>query len=215
GEASRFDRACAAVARELDDIIERVSRQVGEDEAAIFRAHRLLLRDPTLSNRVKTAVLERQVDAATALRAILDEYDKLFGQIADPYLQERMADLRDVIGRILVQLGREQQTPNLNPNEPVILIAQEILPSQALTLDRHLIAGIVTESGGATGHAAILARALGIPAVSGLRGLLREVRTGELIAVDGREGHVYLNPGPEVEAAYRKLQREYADFAGK
>jgi phosphoenolpyruvate-protein phosphotransferase len=215
GEASRFDRACAAVARELDDIIERVSRQVGEDEAAIFRAHRLLLRDPTLSNRVKTAVLERQIDSATALRAILDEYDKLFGQIADPYLQERMADLRDVIGRILVQLGREQQTPNLNPNEPVVLIAQEILPSQALTLDRHLIAAIVTESGGATGHAAILARALGIPAVSGLRGLLREVRTGDLIAVDGREGHVYLNPGPEVEAAYRKLQREYADFAGK
>src|SRR5215469_171830 len=82
GEASRFDRACAAVARELDDIIERVSRQVGEDEAAIFRAHRLLLRDPTLSNRVKTAVLERQIDAASALRAILDEYDKLFGQIA-------------------------------------------------------------------------------------------------------------------------------------
>jgi phosphoenolpyruvate-protein phosphotransferase len=215
GEANRFDRACAAVAHELDDTIERVSQQVGEDEAAIFRAHRQLLRDPTLSNRVKTAVLERQIDAATALREILDEYDKLFGQIADPYLQERMADLRDVIGRILVQLGREQQTPNLNLNEPVILVAEEILPSQALTFDRHLIAGIVTESGGTTGHAAILARALGIPAVSGLRGLLREVHTGDLIAVDGREGHVYLNPGPEVEAAYRKLQREYADFAGK
>ncbi len=126
-----------------------------------------------------------------------------------------MADLRDVIGRILAQLAREEHQPNLNFNEPVILVAQEILPSQALTFDRHLVAGIVTEAGGATGHAAILARALGIPAVSGLRGLLREVHTGDLIAVDGREGHVYLNPGPEVEAAYRKLQREYADFAGR
>ncbi len=215
GEVSRFDRACAAVARELDESIERVSRQVGEEEAAIFRAHRLLLRDPTLSNRVKTAILERKLDAAAALREIVKEYDKLFGQIADPYLQERMADLRDVIGRILAQLNREQLPPRLNPNEPVILVAEEILPSQALTFDRHLVAGIVTESGGATGHAAILARALGIPAVSGLRGLLREVQTGDLIAVDGREGHVYLNPGPEVEAAYRKLQREYTDFAGK
>src|SRR5262249_20909514 len=84
GEARRFDRACAAVARELDASIERVSRQVGEAEAAIFRAHRLLLRDPTLSTRVKTAVLERKIDAATALREILDEYNKLFGQIADP-----------------------------------------------------------------------------------------------------------------------------------
>jgi phosphotransferase system enzyme I (PtsI) len=215
GEVSRFDRACAAVAHELDDTIERVSQQVGEEESAIFRAHRLLLRDPTLSTRVKTAVLERKISAAAALREILDEYDKLFSQIADPYLQERMADLRDVIGRILGQLNREEHLPALNPNEPVILVAPEILPSQALTFDRHLVAGIVTESGGATGHAAILARALGIPAVSGLRGLMREVHTGDLIAVDGREGHVYLNPGPEVEAAYRKLQREYADFAGR
>jgi phosphoenolpyruvate-protein phosphotransferase (PTS system enzyme I) len=215
GEVSRFERACAAVARELDASIERVSQQVGEEEASIFRAHRLLLRDPTLTTRVKTAVLERKIDAAAALREILDEYDKLFGQIADPYLQERMADLRDVIGRILTQLGREEHLAHFNPQEPVILVAEEILPSQALTFDRHLVAGIVTETGGATGHAAILARALGIPAVSGLRGLLREVHTGDLLAVDGREGHVYVNPGPEVEAAYRKLQREYADFAGR
>ncbi|MHB1422043.1 MAG: phosphoenolpyruvate--protein phosphotransferase [Gemmataceae bacterium] len=215
GEVNRFDRACAAVARELDASIERVSQQIGEQEAAIFHAHRLLLRDPTLGTRVKTAILERKIDAASALHEILNEYDKLFGQIADPYLHERMADLRDVIGRILAQLSLEKQPPAFNPNEPVILIAEEILPSQALTFDRHLVAGIATESGGATGHAAILARALGIPAVSGLRGLLREVQTGDLIAVDGREGHVYLNPGPEVEAAYRKLQREYADFAGK
>jgi phosphoenolpyruvate-protein phosphotransferase len=215
GEVARFDRACSAVARELDASIERVSYQVGEEEAAIFRAHRTLLRDPTLSNKVKTAILERQIDAAAALREILEEYNRLFSQIADPYLQERMADLRDVIGRILAQLVREEHQPGLNLNEPVILVAAEILPSQALTFDRHLVAGIVTEAGGATGHAAILARALGIPAVSGLRGLLREVHTGDLIAVDGREGHVYLNPGPEVEAAYRKLQREYADFAGR
>ena len=215
GEVARFDRACSAVARELDASIERISRQVGEEEAAIFRAHRLLLRDPALSNKVKAAVVERQIDAASVLREILDEYDKLYRQIADPYLQERMADLRDVIGRILIQLAREEKRPNLDWSEPVILVAQEILPSQALTFDRHLVAGIVTESGGATGHAAILARALGIPAVSGLRGLLREVHTGDLIAVDGREGHVYINPGPEVEAAYRKLQREYADFAGR
>jgi phosphotransferase system enzyme I (PtsI) len=215
GEVGRFDRACAAAARELEDTIERVGQQVGDDEAAIFRTHRLLLRDPSLSTRVKTAILERQIDAAAALREILDEYDKLYGQIADAYLQERMADLRDVIGRILAQLSREERPAAFNPQEAVVLVAEEILPSQALTFDRHLVAAIVTESGGATGHAAILARALGIPAVSGLRGLLREVHTGDLLAVDGREGHVYLNPGPEVEAAYRKLQREYADFAGK
>src|SRR5262249_29787405 len=97
-------------------------------------------------------------------------------------------------------------------NEPVIIVASEILPSQALTFERLKVAGILTEAGGATGHAAILARSLGIPAVSGLRGILREVQTGDLIAMDGREGHVYLRRGAEVEAAYRRLQREYVDM---
>src|SRR5207249_12318188 len=103
----------------------------------------------------------------------------------------------------------------LDVKEPVILVAPEVLPSQAALIDRRWVAGLLTETGAATGHAAIIARALGIPAVSGLRGILREVKTGDLIALDGREGHVYLNPGPEVEAAYRKLQREYVDVCSQ
>jgi phosphoenolpyruvate-protein phosphotransferase len=208
-EVSRFERACAAVARELDETIARVSRQVGEEEAAIFRAHRQLVRDPSLSSKVKNVISEHQVDAATALQQTLEEYGELFQHIPDPYLQERIGDLRDVVGRILARLAREQHRPVLDVREPVILVAPEILPSQAVNFDRRQVAGILTESGGTTGHAAILARSLGIPAVSGLRGLMREVRTGDLIALDGREGLVYINPGPEVETAYRKLQREY------
>jgi phosphoenolpyruvate-protein phosphotransferase len=215
GEVSRFDRACSAVARELDDTIARVSRQIGEDEAAIFRAHRQLVRDPSLIHKVKSAIVERHIDAATALQATLDEYSTLFQQIPDNYLQDRIADLRDVVGRILARLNRDDPHHPVDLREPVILVASEIRPSQALTLDRKLVAGIVTESGAATGHAAILARALGIPAVSGLRGLMRDVHNGDLIALDGREGHVYLNPSPEVETAYRKLEREYFDVCGK
>jgi phosphoenolpyruvate-protein phosphotransferase (PTS system enzyme I) len=99
-----------------------------------------------------------------------------------------------------------------DPGEPVVVIAPEILPSQAMALNRLHVAGIITETGGRSSHAAILARSLGIPAVSGMRGILREVHTGDLVALDGREGHVYLRPGPEVEVAYRKLQREYVDL---
>jgi len=211
-EVSRFDAACAAAAQELDAIAARVSKEVGPSEAAIFQAHRLLLRDPALVGRVKTAILTRHVDAQTALHELLDEYGKLFGQIADEYLQERMADIRDVVGRLMGHLSLQGQCTMLDIKEPVIVVAPEILPSQALIFDRLNVAGIITETGGSTGHAAILARSLGIPAVSGLRGILREVHTGELIALDGREGHVYLNPGSEVEAAYRKLQREYVDL---
>jgi phosphoenolpyruvate-protein phosphotransferase len=214
GEVSRFERACAAVVRELDDTIVRVARQIGEEQANIFRAHRQLLRDPSLLTKVKARICEEHVDAGTALRATLDEYASLFQKIHDAYLQERLADLRDVVGRVLVQLARETHE-KLEVKEPVILVAPEIMPSQAALIDRRWVAGILTETGASTGHAAILARALGIPAVSGLRGILREVKTGDLIALDGREGHVYLNPGPEVEAAYRKLQREYVDVCSQ
>src|SRR5262249_44877909 len=150
--------------------------------------------------------------ASSALHETLEEYTALFSKIPDEYLRERMADLRDVVGRIVAQLALHGNKPTLPTDEPVVLVAPEIVPSQVLMFERLQVSGMITEAGGATGHAAILARSLGIPAVSGLRGILREVRTGDMIALDGREGHVYVNPGPEVEAAYRKLQREYGDL---
>jgi phosphoenolpyruvate-protein phosphotransferase len=212
GEVSRFASACAAASRELDAIITRVSQEVGEEEASIFRAHRMLLRDPALIGKVNSAILNRRVDARTALQDALEEYAALFEQIQDEYLRERMADIRDIVGRILAQLSLLDNGRPFETDEAVILVAAEILPSQAMAFHSRRIAGIITEAGGSTGHAAILARSLGIPAVSGLRGILDEVHTGDLVAVDGREGHVYLNPDAEVEAAYRKLQREYGDL---
>ncbi len=214
-EVSRFDAACAAAAKDLDAIVQRVSKQVGEEEAAIFKGHRLLLRDPALVAKVKTAILNRHVDAGTALHEVLDEYTILFSKIPDEYLKERMADIRDVVGRIMAQLALQDSHHTLETDEPVILVAPEVLPSQALSFHKLKIAGILTETGGATGHAAILARSLGIPSVSGIKGISRDVTTGDLLAVDGRQGHVYVNPGAEVEAAYRKLQREYVDIREK
>jgi phosphoenolpyruvate-protein phosphotransferase len=208
-EIARLNEACLAAGLELDAIVARVSQQVGEDEAAIFRAHRLLLRDPALLTKVKSAILDGHVDARTALHGVLDEYTALFSKIPDEYIRERMADIRDVVGRVMAQLALHETRHPLDVHEPVILVAPEILPSQALTFHKLKIAGIITETGGTTGHAAILARSLGIPLVTGIRAVHREVNTGDLVALDGREGHVYLKPGPEVEAAYRKLQREY------
>jgi phosphoenolpyruvate-protein phosphotransferase len=208
-EVHRFEQACAAAARELDAAVARIGKQIGEDQAGIFRAHRALLRDPGLFNKVATVIHTRHVDAVTALNLTIDEYADLFNKLSDAYLRERLADLRDVADRIVAQLAAREPAPLVKTDEPVILVAHEILPSHALHFDRQQIAGILTETGGATGHAAILARSLGIPAVSGLPGLTNAVEPGDLIALDGREGHVYLRPGPEVEAAYRKLQREY------
>jgi phosphotransferase system enzyme I (PtsI) len=175
-----------------------------------------LLRDPALNTKVKTIILDKHVDARTALQETLNEYEHLFEKIQDEYLKERMADIRDVVGRVMAQLALNQEPGEcLECDEPVILVAPEVLPSQALTLQRLKLVGIITEAGGSTGHAAILARAQGLPLVSGLRGITRAVKTGDLIALDGRMGHVYIRPDSEIEAAYRKLQREYVDLRDK
>ncbi len=211
-EIHRFERACSLAIEEIESIATKVHEEVGSSEAAIFQAHRLLLQDPTLMVKVQSTIINRHVDAATAIHDILDEYTELFSQIPDESLRGRLSDLRDVLGRVLTHLNKPEETDRENWNEPVVIVAEEILPSQAMMLNRMNVAGIVTESGGPSSHAAILARALGIPAVSGLRGALNDIRTGELLAVDGREGHIYIHPGAEVEAAYRKLQREYVDL---
>jgi phosphoenolpyruvate-protein phosphotransferase len=211
-EINRFASACTAAIHELDGLITRVTSQLGPNEAAIFAAHRSLLRDPVLTGKVKAAILNRQVDARTALQDVLDEYSVMFSHIQDEYLRERVADVRDVIGRIITHLDRPADCGVLGADEAVVIVALEILPSHTIMFNRMKVAGILTETGGSTGHAAILARSLGIPAVSGLEGILKEVQSGDLVALDGREGHVYLDPGPEVEAAYRKLQREYVNL---
>jgi phosphoenolpyruvate-protein phosphotransferase len=211
-EVVRFDQACDAVATELDKTIERVRQEVGEDSADIFRGHRAILRDPAFVSKVKSYILNGQFDAATALNKTLEDYDVLFARIRDDYLRERMADIRDVVEQIMTQVTVERDRETLGPSEPLVLIAPEIRPSQAAMFDKLPVSAIATEAGGSTGHAAVLARGLGIPAVSGLSGLLGQVHNGDLMIVDGREGIVIVNPGPEVESAYRKLQREYVDL---
>ncbi|HEX3149798.1 MAG TPA: phosphoenolpyruvate--protein phosphotransferase [Gemmataceae bacterium] len=211
-EVARFDRACDEVAGELDQTIERVRKEVGEDSADIFRGHRAILRDPAFVSKVKNFILADQTDAASALNKALEEYDLLFARIRDDYLRERMTDIRDIAEQIINHLNVEKDRATLGPSEALILVAPEIRPSQAAMFDKLPVSGIATEAGGTTGHAAVLARGLGIPAVSGLAGLLSQVHNGDLLVVDGREGIVIVNPGPEVEAAYRKLQREYVDL---
>src|SRR5262249_38164594 len=188
----QFEQAIVAAADELDAIAERVRTEVGADEAEIFRAHRQLLRDSGRETpfvvKVKSIIRQKKVNATAALASALDDYSGLFAKIHDPYLREKMSDIKDVVGRVQAHLFCP--TDDCDPvwDEPVILAAAEILPSQAVMFDSIPVAGIVTETGGTTGHAAILARSRGIPAVSGLDGVLTAVQTGDLLVVDGREG---------------------------
>jgi phosphoenolpyruvate-protein phosphotransferase len=205
---AQFDEASSAASRDLDDLIVQIAKQLGEEEAAIFVAHRALLRDPALAEKVKTFIREQHLDAATALQQVLVENTASFAKIQDESLKERLADVRDVINRIQAHLAPHVKEARPEDDRPVIVVASELLPSQVAAFDPAKVLGIVTEAGGPTGHTAILARALGIPAVSGVRSILQEVQPGQLIAVDGREGLVYVNPGPEVQANTKRLGTE-------
>lgn len=208
-ELRRYERARDLTATDLHALGQKVASQVGEEQAAIFRAHETILRDPAFTAKVRTWIVDYREPAESALHRLLNEYTSLFARTKDEYLRERLVDVRDVIIRLSGHLS-----PVLVPGSdalhgPLIVVAQELLPSQAVALGDREVRGVVTQTGGQTSHAAILARSRGIPAVSGVRDILRQVKNGDTVVVDGRNGHVLINPDPETESAYRKLQREF------
>ena len=212
-EIERFDRAVGLAAAELEGFVSKVAQQLGADEAGIFQSHLEIVRDPSLLTKVHALIEGQQRTALSALQSVLQEYAARFARIEHDYFRERMADVRDVISRIGAHLALNQGLgPGPDGEEPIILVAHELLPSQAMSLGELEIAGIVTETGGGTSHAAILARSRGIPAVSGVVGITLEVRSGDPIVVDGRDGMVLIRPDAETIAAYRKLQREFFDL---
>jgi phosphotransferase system enzyme I (PtsI) len=217
-EIARFDRAVVQSAADLEAIVIKVAQQLGNSEADIFKSHLQIVNDQTLLAKVRTLIQTQQLTALSALQLVLQGYAATFARIEHDYFRERMADVRDVISRIGSHLTLQPPLAQAagkgaeDGEEPVILVAHEILPSQAMSLGNLPIAGIVTETGGGTSHAAILSRSRGIPAVSGVAGITTDVKSGDLMVVDGRDGLVIVRPDREATAAYRKMQREFFDL---
>ena len=210
-EVERFDTAVDLAAKELEAVAQKVLEQLGPAEAAIFHSHLAILKDRKLLAKVRELIQTRHLTAMSSLYQVLQEYAATFARIEHDHHRERLADVRDVIARIGSHLDLERPALPVaaDGDDPIVLVAYEILPSQAMSLGELNIGGIVTEIGGGTSHAAILSRSRGIPAVSGVTGIADDVRTGDLIVVDGRDGIVIVRPDPETASAYRKMQREF------
>ena len=209
-ELAQYEAARERAAADLRALQSKVQSQVGHDEAAIFGVHESILRDASFSEKIRTWISKDRLSARAALHRLLNEYTSLFARTKDEYLRERLNDVRDVVVRLNSHLSHVAQPGRVNPLQgPLIIVADELLPSQVVALGDMDVKGIVTQAGSQTSHAAILARSRGIPAVSGVPGILRQVNTGDTIVVDGRDGHVTVNPDAETRAAYRKLEREF------
>ena len=211
-ELARYEAARDKVSSELQNLQRKVAKQVGPEEAAIFQTHRSILRDAAFTKKVRNWIVSDRVQAQAALQRLLDEYEKMFSKTADDYIRDRVADVRDVVIRLSAHLSDVLKADVSPLQGPLIVVTDELLPSHAVALGDAEVKGIVTQRGSQTSHAAIIARSRGIPAVSGVSGVLRNVKTGDLIVVDGREGHVVINPDSETLAAYRKLEREFFDL---
>lgn len=209
-EISKLDAALEKSKAELEAIKERTRQELGEKKAEIFESHLLILEDPELINPVRDKITAESVTAEYALNETATQFIEMFEKMKSAYLQERAADMRDVTKRILKHLlGLNYVSPS-EISEEVIVIAEDLTPSDTAQLNRTYVKGFTTNIGGRTSHSAIMARSLEIPAVVGTKNVLSSVKAGDLIIVDGLEGNVLINPSEETVAEYRKKQEAYA-----
>ncbi len=208
-ELAQYETARDKAAGDLRALQHKVNTQLGREAAAIFSVHESILRDSAFTSKVRGWIVNDRLTAQAALHRLLEEYTGLFARTTDEYLRERLTDVRDVIIRLSSHLTDVLKPQSQSLEGPIIIVADELLPSQAVVFGNIEVRGIVTQAGSQTSHAAIIARSRGIPAVSGVRGIIRQIKTGDTIVVDGREGYVLVNPPPETKSAYRKLEREF------
>ncbi|MEH7436574.1 phosphoenolpyruvate--protein phosphotransferase [Neobacillus drentensis] len=208
-EIDRFRQAMAQSKSELEAIRDRAKIDLGADKAAIFEAHLLVLSDPELNAPIEDKIKSENVNAETALKETADMFIMMFEQMDNEYMKERAADIRDVTKRVLSHLlGVHIVNPSMIAEE-VIIVAEDLTPSDTAQLNRQFVKGFTTNVGGRTSHSAIMARSMEIPAVVGTKTATEEINNGDLVVVDGLKGEVHINPTPELVEQYRKTHEEY------
>jgi len=209
-EVLRFHAAVNRAKQELQQIRKHTETQLGTEEAAIFDAHLLVLNDPELIAPIENSIQTEKVNAEFALKSTTDLFIDMFEQMENVYMKERAADIRDVTKRVLSHLlGVESVNPS-NISEEVIIVAEDLTPSDTAQLNRQFVKGFTTDIGGRTSHSAIMASSMEIPAVVGTKTITEVVRTGDLLILDGLSGAVIVNPTEETVKKYEK-KKEYID----
>ncbi|GAC1643593.1 MAG: phosphoenolpyruvate--protein phosphotransferase [Ktedonobacteraceae bacterium] len=210
-EQTRLQEAIGATVKELQEMVQRLQQQVGKTEAAIFDAQALLLRDPLLLNAASDMISQQHYDAASAFALSGEQNAAQLESFDDALVAGRAVDIRDVTSRVVQRLGGQASTHQDVGilDTPAILIARDLTPSDTAQLQHEMVLGICTTQGGPTAHTAILARALGIPAIAGLNEvMLQQVRTGDEVGIDAEKGILYLSPTSDIRATLVEHMKE-------
>lgn len=206
-EVERFRNTLHQASDEIRRIRRMVASDQGEELAQIFDAQLAMLQDPGIKEKTEALVSDKLYSSERAYAQTLAELKASFGNIENAYLRERVRDIDDIENQVLMRLaGAEVQALHaLRAN--TVVIAHDLLPSEMVRLERRQVKGVVLDIGGATSHAAIIARSLRLPMVTGVGDCARQVSSGDLIVVDGNEGRVHLRPDSETERRYRSQLR--------
>ena len=210
-EEARLDAALAASQDELSVIREKAVESLGEEAAAVFDAHLMVLADPEMTGQIKETIRAKQVNAEAALTEVTNMFIAIFESMDDnPYMQERAADIRDVTKRVLANLlGKKLPNP-ATIDEESIIVAHDLTPSDTAQLNKKFVKAFVTDIGGRTSHSAIMARTLEIAAVLGINNITELVKDGDILAVSGITGEVVINPTEEQIAEFKAAGEAYA-----
>jgi len=212
GERGRLDAALARAESELLALQEQVEGRLGSEEAAIFGAQALVLRDPTVRERVLRAVEDQRLNLEAALADVFDGYARALGAAPDRTIGERSADVRDVGRRLQQALVACEAGACPEIPDGAIVVAEELLPSATARLELDRVRGFVTGRGNKFSHSSILARSLGMPAVVGVPDASRRIRTGDRLVVDGVAGVVFVEPDASIEGEYERLEEELRGY---
>ena len=210
-EIKRLQEAITQAADDVSALRSTLTSEVGKDIGSIFDFHLGVLKDKAVINQVLTEIRNNLATAEYAVSVVMRRYAATVAAIKDKYLSERVKDVHDIEKRLLRLLIGQKHEDLAHLTQDVTVIAHDLLPSQTAALDRRFVKGFATDVGGRTSHTAIVARAMGIPAVVGLGNITSEVSGGDVVIIDGTRGVVIVNPDVEQLDDYRETGRKYRE----
>ncbi|WP_182201262.1 phosphoenolpyruvate--protein phosphotransferase [Paraliobacillus salinarum] len=208
-EVTRLNDALDISKKELETIKENARKTLGDEHAEIFSAHLLVLGDPELINPIEDNIKTNKVNAESALDETATMFVNMFKAMDNEYMRERAADIQDVTKRVMAHLLNVSFPDPALIDEEVIVLAEDLTPSDTAQLNKQFVKGFTTNIGGRTSHSAIMARSLEIPAVVGTKTITNDAKEGDTIIVDGIDGHVIINPSDDVIKQYEQKQADF------
>ena len=214
-EIARFETALIQTRMQILQMQQRIAESIGAKDAAIFDAHLLVVEDRTLIDEVLRKLETELCNVEWIFQEVATRYAETLNRIDDPYLRERALDIQDVTKRVIRNLQGKDPKTFLALNEPHILVAHNLTPSDTANINRANVLGIATDLGSRTSHTAILARSLNIPAIVGLHDITAKLETGQHVLLDGNDGWLIVDPTPKTVAEYAEIESRRARVTAK